>query len=99
MEPITLSVIERLGVIFNTPILMLYEDGPGEDYYTNIHNAGEIEGKNFDLQDGINAIFNHKGYSLYPFILCRDGNIYFYNNFDIKNKKIHYHGAVGKDTS
>jgi tetratricopeptide (TPR) repeat protein len=98
MEPITLSVIERLGVIFNTPILMLYEDGPGEDYYTNIHNAGEIEGKNFDLQDGINAIFNHKGYSLYPFILCRDGNIYFYNNFDIKNKKIHYHGAVGKDT-
>lgn len=98
MEPLTISIIEKLSVIFETPLIMFHEDESGEDCYTNIHNASKIVETSLELQNGINVIFNNKGYSLYPFLLSRDGNIYFYNSFDIKNNKIHYQGAVGKDT-
>ena len=98
IEPITISIISQLEDILCIPMFLYHENESGEDCYINIHNAEKINNLAVDIQDGINIILNDEPFSLKPFVICRDGNIYFYNNYDPKNNKIYYYGAVGKET-
>ncbi len=98
LQPVTENIIEQLKMFFDTPIFLYEEESTGESCFFDIHNPENIEKTEYDLKEGLNAIIGNKVTGLTPFLLCRDGNIYFYNKFEKKNSKIHYSGPVGKET-
>ena len=96
--PITDYIISEMNSILSVPLIHVSEDSSGDISLTEIHNCEKLINECEDIESGLNIILNNSAYSLNPFMICRDGSVYFYNNFDRKNFKVYYTGAVGKET-
>ena len=99
--PLTEEVLEQLSVLINTAIYYITEDDSENELFVESINSEseELEDDILDAfsEDGLYLKFGNTLINTSPFLICRDGSIFIYNRYDVKNKKIYYIGQNYKE--
>lgn len=93
--PIMEDVYDRFNKIFAIEVINVYEDYNLNLTISPCNNKTDRFNEYESISDsGIYCYVNNKFITLFPFLTCKDGEIFFYDNFDVKSNRINYHNNL-----
>ncbi|MCH4890420.1 hypothetical protein EZV73_22750 [Acidaminobacter sp. JC074] len=92
----TEEIIVGLEENFNFPMVQVDFDKYDEVYTSDIHGNTEKERfKDFTEDDGLYVLMNNSLLPINPFMICRDGEVVFYDSFEKRSGRVNYSNNSG----
>jgi len=100
LESILNEIISLTKEFLNTKFYLISDNNDSSwniyNYDTN-EEMNQIDTTNI-REAGLYFLFNKKLIQAWPLLVCRDGNILFFNRFDKTSQKVFFSGGINKET-